>query len=65
MRTPEGNHLRLGQAAEYLNISKTTLWRLSERDPSFPTKIYIGQRLAYYRKSDLDDWMQRQECSHA
>ena len=64
MRTPEGNHLRLQQAADYLNIHKSTLWRISERDPSFPPKIRVGARLCYYRKSDLDEWLAHQDGAH-
>jgi len=57
MSNSNNEHLRLRQAADYLNISTTTLWRLGERDPNFPRKIRIGQRLCYYRKSDLDHWL--------
>ena len=53
--------LRLKEAAHYLNLSLTTLWRLSERDSTFPKKIKLGERLCYYRKSDLDNWLKTRE----
>lgn len=58
---PTDEHLRLKQAAAYLNVSQVTLWRLGERDPSFPKKIKMGPRLCFYRKSDLDTWLRQQE----
>jgi len=63
MSNSNTEHLRLRQAADYLNISTTTLWRLGERDPNFPRKIRIGQRLCFYRKSDLDEWLHSQESA--
>lgn len=54
-------HLRLKQAAAYLNVSLQTLWRLSERDPKFPPKIKASPRLCFYRKSDLDQWLKSRE----
>lgn len=53
--------LRLQQAADYLNISLTTLWRLGENDPRFPSKIHITSRCCVYRKSDLDAWLASKE----
>lgn len=55
------NLLRLKQAAAYIQVSTVTLWRLSERDPSFPKKIKMGERLCFYRKSDLDQWLAGKE----
>ena len=63
MSNSNTEHLRLRQAADYLNISTTTLWRLGERDPNFPRKIRIGQRLCFYRKSELDEWLHSQEST--
>lgn len=55
--TPTTDLLRPKQAAAYLNIDRTTLHRLNERDPSFPRKIKAGERLCYYYKSELDAWI--------
>lgn len=60
--TPPTDLLRLKQAAAYLNFSLPTLWRLEQRDPSFPKKIRMGARLCYFRKSDIDDWLQSREA---
>lgn len=54
-------NLRLKQSAGYLNVSLATLRRLAERDPNFPPKIKAGQRLCFYRKSDLDAWLKSRE----
>lgn len=59
--TLESDLMRLKQAAGYLNIHRTTLHDLSERDPSFPRKIKAGARLCYFRKSELDAWLASRE----
>ena len=63
MATTQNPHdlLRLKQAAAYINVSEPTLWRLPKRDPSFPRKIKMGERLCFYRKADLDQWMADKE----
>jgi predicted DNA-binding transcriptional regulator AlpA len=53
-----GQNLRLKQAADYLNISTTTLWRLGESDPTFPSKIHITSRCCVYRKADIDAYLE-------
>lgn len=60
-KTPESDLLRPKQAAAYLNMHRITLHRLSERDSRFPAKLKFGERLCYYRKSDLDAWLAGQE----
>ena len=51
--------LRLGEAADYLRISLSTLWRLGERDRNFPRKIRIGTGICYLRRSELDQWVEK------
>jgi prophage regulatory protein len=53
-----GQNLRLKQAADYLGISISSLWRLGENDPRFPSKIHITSRCCVYRKTDLDQYLQ-------
>jgi len=60
--TPSSDLLRPKQAAAYLNMHRITLHRLGERDPHFPRKLKFGERLCYYRKSDLDAWLAGQEA---
>lgn len=58
---PKSDLLRLSSAATYLRCSLSTLWRLEQRDPSFPKKIKASSRVCYYRKSDLDAWLAGKE----
>ena len=53
--------LRPNQVAAYLNMHRVTLHRISERDSNFPRKIKAGERLCYYRKSELDSWLKSRE----
>lgn len=49
--------LRMKEAATYLNISTTTLWRLQQQDPNFPAKVRLTNRCCGYLKSDLDKYL--------
>tara|TARA_R110002012_G_scaffold134007_2_gene287212 strand:+ start:371 stop:595 length:225 start_codon:yes stop_codon:yes gene_type:complete len=53
-----GEYLRPKQAANYLGISITTLWRLENNDPIFPTKVEFTSRCGIYRKTDLDRYVE-------
>ncbi|WP_286888603.1 AlpA family phage regulatory protein [Pseudoalteromonas sp. ESRF-bin5] len=55
------SNLRLQQAADYLGISKVTLYRLGENDKTFPKKIRLSSRCCLYRKADLDQWLAGKE----
>jgi len=59
---PVSDLLRPKEAAMYLNMHRITLHRLSERESNFPQKIKLGERLCYYRKSELDAWLQLQRA---
>jgi len=52
--------LRNKQSASLLGISLVTLWRISERDSSFPSKIRISSRCVGYRRGDLLKWQESQ-----
>jgi predicted DNA-binding transcriptional regulator AlpA len=41
-------------------LSSTTLWRLSKRDPDFPTPIYILNKKLYFQ-DEVIVWIQAQE----
>jgi len=60
-QTSPEEHLRLAAAAEYLGISKVTLYRLGENEKNFPKKIHITSRCCVYRKADLDFWLASKE----
>ena len=51
--------LRNKQSAALLGVSLVTLWRISERDPSFPSKIRISSRCVGYRRGDLLAWQEQ------
>jgi len=53
--------LRPALASEYLGVSRTTLHRLAETDPTFPRKIVISRRCVGYRVDALDDWLSQKE----
>ena len=51
--------LRMKQSASLLGVSEVTLWRIPERDPSFPKKIRITSRCVGYRRGDLLNWQEQ------
>ena len=59
--TNHNDRMRLQQAAEFLKIDRSTLYRLAERDPTFPRKTKLSERICFYRKSDLEAWLKSRE----
>jgi prophage regulatory protein len=55
--------LRNRLAAEYLNISEVTLWRLSETDPDFPKKIRITKRCVGFLEAELDAYLELKKAA--
>lgn len=55
--TAQQQNLRLKEAAQYLGVSRPTLWRLQQNDPLFPKVIRITSRCCVFRKSDLDAYL--------
>lgn len=53
--------LRPAAASEHIGVSRTTLHRLSENDPTFPRKIVISRRCVGYRTDALDAWLATKE----
>jgi prophage regulatory protein len=56
---PPADHamLRPAAASAYLGISRTTLHRLSEQDPTFPRKIVLSPRCVGYTPKSLTNWL--------
>jgi predicted DNA-binding transcriptional regulator AlpA len=53
--------LRRKQVEARLNISRWTLARLVERDPTFPRFIELTPGVEVMRESDLVQWFRRKE----
>lgn len=53
--------LRLKDAAAFLGISKTTLWRLSNLG-DLPQPIRLTSRCCVYRKIDLENWLESKKA---
>lgn len=52
--------LRPRDAAAYLGIGLSTIWRWAQRDAGFPRPHKLASRVTVWRKSDLDDFLERQ-----
>lgn len=44
------------QVCKMLDISNTTLWRLTHNDPNFPKKIAITAKKHVFKYADLCKW---------
>jgi len=53
--------LRPKQAAQYLNIGVSTLWKWNKENPNFPERIKLGERVTVWRKSDLDNFVNQKQ----
>jgi prophage regulatory protein len=49
--------IRLGDAARRLGVSRSGLYGIKQRDPSFPQKINIGVRAVGFIEQDLEGWI--------
>lgn len=49
--------LRPDAAAEFLGISKPTLYRWAKEMQSFPRQVHIGPRIGGWRKEELNEWL--------
>lgn len=56
---PMPSIMRLKEAANHLQVSLTTLWRLAEEDEDFPKKIRMSKRCVGYFRKDLDNWLEK------
>jgi predicted DNA-binding transcriptional regulator AlpA len=57
-RTPTDQAmLRPAAASLFIGVSRTTLHRLSEADPSFPRKIVLSSRCVGYTPISLTNWL--------
>ncbi len=46
------------QVSEALSISRTTLWRLTRRDPEFPKALRISGNRVGYRSTEIHAWVE-------
>lgn len=45
------------EAAERLRVHRSTIYKLMNDDPTFPSPHYVRRRCPRFRVSDLDRWM--------
>lgn len=49
--------MRISEVAEYCGVSKTTVHIWIKKHPDFPKAIRPSKRTVYYRRSELDRWL--------
>lgn len=50
--------LRTKEAAKFVGVSESTLWRIQQTDPSFPRKIVLTKRCVGWKPEDLLQWLE-------
>ena len=55
-----GGVFRIKQAAQYLGMGESTLWRKAKTDPDFPQPIKLSERVTAWRVADLEAYIERQ-----
>ena len=53
----------MGPTAEYISVSRATLFRIAKADSTFPQKIELGQTARGYLKADLDAWLESKKVA--
>jgi len=54
----KGRRLRPSNAADYLDIGVSTLWRYAKTLPDFPQPIKLSPRCTVFSQSALDAWVE-------
>lgn len=52
----QSRSLRPRQAAEFLGIGVSTLWRWCSQDPNAPKPLRLSARVTVFREADLAAW---------
>ena len=46
------------EVAREISVSRTTIYKLRERDPSFPEPLYVTPKAVRWRRSDILAWLE-------
>ena len=60
MQTQTSKSLRPKQAAEFLGIGLSSLWRRINEDPAFPRPRKVSERVTYFLEHELVEWRDSQ-----
>lgn len=55
--------LRPKEAADYIGVTRRSLYDIAERDPHFPRKIVVSSRCVGWRREALDAWLLEKESA--
>jgi len=59
---PLSDLLTFQEAAAFLNTSESSIRRLMQQDPSFPTPTRFGSRLVRHSRTRLEEWLQNKSA---
>ena len=60
IRKMEDCYIRADEVAKYLSMGLSTVWdKAKNNKDGFPSGKKISKRISVWRKSDLDDWVNR------
>lgn len=51
---------RVNQAIRFLNISRSTFWRLTQKDPTFPKPFKLSGAVTCFDQIELECWVKAQ-----
>lgn len=51
------------EVTEFLRISRSTLWRLEQTDPTFPRKLVLTCRKVGWFLDDLEEWLESKQLA--
>lgn len=60
MSQPE-RFIRIKEVQSLIGLSRASIYRLEQSDPSFPRRLKLGQRAVAWRVSALKEWMNSRE----
>lgn len=55
-----GGVFRIKQAAQFLGMGESTVWRKVKDEPGFPQPFKLSERVTVWRVADLEAYIERQ-----
>lgn len=53
-------YLSFRQLQELIPLSRTTIWRLERKDPTFPQRTRVGPKRVMWRQDEVLAWLEAQ-----
>jgi predicted DNA-binding transcriptional regulator AlpA len=54
---PPGRAIRIPEVCRLTGVSRATIWRLIDRDPTFPRPFYLSSAITVWDEAEVFSWI--------